>query len=323
MSETINKKRNPLLTVLLLVAIIGSIAFWYFVLYAPIDFEQHEDSGSFTVLSAQNNATNLMIEMNADVGSYNIELLSEPSDADFEANWSYIYLIDTQQATEPAIDISVSNTTVNNVLTISINVIQEDNIDFFQMVELTFDIYVASSFELYNVSGIFGAASVDVDLGGLTFGDINLDTSVGSYDIQLADSILTSNVAFITSTGSIDISLEDVVAESAVDMSIESSVGSIDMDWFQSVNISSDINLLLTTQTGSINYDMNIKRNVAKLDISFETSVGSADFDYDDGEMIAEDNYQTENFASLELPTIFIDASTSVGSLDMNIQSFN
>ncbi|TFH27197.1 MAG: hypothetical protein E4G98_06365 [Promethearchaeota archaeon] len=322
MAETTKPRKSPLATILLIVTIIGATAFWYYALYAPIDFEMAEESDSFALLTANTNATELVIDIDADIGEFSIDLLPEGSNNSVNADWTYTYLIDPQQSPNPAINISVTEVTVGNVLTISIFIDQDEAVDAFHIVNLEFSLAFANNFTLVDIIGDFSAASVIMDLDGGNFGDIYLDSAAGSYDLTFTNCNFLGDLVFQTEVGSIELEWEDNIVSNTTLVDLNTNVGSIAVDWTQRVSLTANVEINLATDTGSIEFDALIKNSSAKFDIVWDTSVGSSDIDYENGESVGEDHYQTLNYESLLIPTIFLDASASVGAVDITIDTY-
>ncbi len=322
LSETTNTRKNPLSTILLLVVIIGATAFWYYALYAPIDFEVAEESGSFSLLSANTTATELVIDIDADIGDFSIDLLPEGSNDSVYAFWNYTYLIDTQQSTEPAVEISVTESTVGNVLTIMIIIDHDGAVDSFQMLNLEFSLAFASNFTQIDILGYFNVANVEIDLEDVTLGNVSLYTDVGSYALTLSNSEILGDLDLYADVGSIELDWEDNIFLTPGIIDFSTSVGSINVDWTQRISLNSSMELWLETDTGSIELDVLVTYDSAKLDILWSMSAGDVDNDYENGQSVGNDHYQTINYDALSIPTFFIEASSSIGSIDINIDTY-
>jgi len=322
LSETTKTRKNPLSTILLLIVIIGSTAFWYYALYAPIDFELGEDSGTFSLLSANTTAQEIVIDFDADIGEFSLNLLPDDSENSISAVWNYTYLIDTQQSTEPAINISVTESTVGNVLTISVFVDQSRIEDSFEMVDLEFNLGISSNFNLVNIEGEFNAVSFNMDLEAMTLGNVSLYSDVGSYNVALENCYFLGDLSLETDVGSIELDWEDSIFLNNGLVDLSTSVGSIAVDWTQRVSLNSSVDIYLQTDTGSIKFDSLVSYDSAKYDNLWDVDTGDADLDYENGESVGNDHYQTIDFDSLLIPAIFLEASTSLGSIDITIDTY-
>ncbi|WP_457556847.1 hypothetical protein [Candidatus Harpocratesius sp.] len=315
-----NQKRNPLFTIFIIVAIIGSTAFWYYSLYSPTYFSGYEGTGYHTIPKSANNITKISIELYADVGEFSFSLLPESSSNAIEIDWDYSYFFKSEyNSSEQPIIINIFNETRNGVLYYTIIVNFEEELNIFQLSNLDCRIKLAPGFSLYNITGNVKVGGINMDFNNIQFGDIVLSSDTSSYECNIVDCNFTSYLSLKTKVGSIMLDLEDIRFLNSTLVNLESSVGSIEVDWAQTEQMISDVDFICVTETGSIEITIENSLYFSKFDIIGKTSTGSTDINLTSGLHIEENHYQTDGFEELSLPITWIYATTSVGSIEINV----
>ncbi|MCF2141738.1 MAG: hypothetical protein K9W44_16925 [Candidatus Lokiarchaeota archaeon] len=318
-----NQKRNPLFTIFIIVAIIGSTAFWYYTLYSPINLTSYEGTGYQKIPKSADNITKISIELYADVGEFSFSLLPESSSNAIEIDWDYSYLFKSEDTSEQPFIINAFNETRNGVLYYTIIVNFEEELNIFKLSNLDCRIKLAPGFSLYNITGNVKVGGINMDFSNMQFGDIVLSSDTSSYDCSIMDCNFTGYLSLKIDVGSIMLDLDNIYFLNSTLIRLESSVGSIEVDWEQTEPMFSDVDLVCVTETGSIDISIESLPKITRYDIIGETSTGSTDIYLTSGKNFEENHYKTIGFDDLSLPVTWIYATTSVGSIEIDVDLYS
>jgi len=321
LSESTKKKKSPLFVIFVILAITGATAFWYYTLYAPVNFEEFNDEVTYRIPQDQSSVNQFNLELNADVGSFNIDLLPDSSSDAISIEWSCHYYMNSEHLSELPINIEMNNFTLNNSLYFELSILHS-NSDLIKMLNLDVFIHLSPNFELYNLTGIVNVGSVFMGLQDVTVGNLNFYSGTGSYQVSLTNTVITAGFFVESDVGSIELDLDNIDYVNNPTISLQSSVGSIEIDLYQNYPVQSNVSFICFTDTGSIEIDMQSSHNISLFDVYGDTSTGSIDIELDEGVRLSDNHYCSTTYFPSNLPTFWISATTSVGSVDVDIEYF-
>ncbi|WP_371803385.1 hypothetical protein [Candidatus Lokiarchaeum ossiferum] len=339
MSEYQKKSSHGISTAITIVVIIFAIGFWYFALYGPLPDDQYNpatSSGKFELIQTDyENITKISLDIQADVGDFDVGLLNNDSENLIGADWALEYRVGDSAVED--LEITFSNTTVNETIIITLVVDYPDE-EIILIDDWDFTIYINPNYELYSIIGDIKAGELDVDLANIEMETFIIESSAGSIDINLNTVNISSGAYFQTDAGEITVSLNEVSIDGdlsvttdagAIDLNIEnikfqnestiildSDAGAIRVNWDQTIALGADIVLDASTDVGEI--DIEIQSNLLKYLVGLETDIGDTQFNHEDWGT-TNGYYQSPGFESSVLDLLQIDAETNVGSVEIDI----
>jgi len=339
--ENNKKSSSGIPTIIKIIGIIGIIVFWYMVFYGPMsagNLTPKTQEGNYDLMVSDHlNISEIALDIQADVGSYDVKLLPLGSQNLLDADWDLNYNIG--EDAEQDIEISISNTTINSTLTILVSVIYPseefiiiDNWNFTLYLNLDYAIYglnanlAAGSLEIetYNIiynefSVSSNAGLIDINLGSVEIqSDFIVSSNAGEISIELIDVIIDGDFSASTNAGMIDIGITDIRFVHSTTMDISSDAGEINLSWGQTVSLGADVIMNVVNDVGEIDIDIIATDLLMKYQVYLDTEVGSEDFNHDEWDVVG-GYYQSPEFASSSADLMQINAENDVGSLDIDI----
>lgn len=321
MSEPVKNKKSPLFTIFILLTITGATAFWYYALYAPKSYEDFNDAAIFGIPQDQANFNSYNLEIDADIGSFYLDLLPDSSSDVLNIEWQGQYLVDSENDAELPLNIAIENYTVNDSIYFVVTVDHHDS-ELIKIINLEVFMHISPDFGSYSFSGDLSVGSIYVNMNEINITDMNFHTQTGSFHASLTETLISGDLSLESEVGSVELDLENVDFQKEPFITLSSSVGSIEIDWYQENSFSSNVSFYCGTETGSIEFNVQIVENLSNFDVFGDTSTGSVDIDIDDSIYVSENHYQSVNSWQNSLPITFIEATTSVGSVDVQVELF-
>lgn len=339
MSEHQKKSSHGISTAITIVVIIFAIGFWYFALYGPLpngEYNPETSSGNYDLIQADHeNITKITLDIQADVGGFDIGLLANDSEKIIDADWVLEYRIGDNSIED--LDITFSNTTINETLIITLVVDYPDE-EIIMIDNWDFTIYINPNYELYSLIGDVKAGELDVDLANIEMEEFTLDSNAGRIEVNLesvkinsdmhiqtnAGEIVTAltgvsidgDLSVTTDAGAVELNIDDIQFQNASIITLDSDAGSIHINWNQNIALGADIILDASTDVGEINID--IQSSLLKYLVGLDTDIGDTQFNHEDWGT-SNGYYQSPGYDSSLLNILQIDAETNVGSVEIDI----
>ncbi|QEE17098.1 hypothetical protein DSAG12_02930 [Promethearchaeum syntrophicum] len=341
MSENNKKSSNGIPTIIKIIGIIGIIVFWYFVFYGPLpagNLTPKNQEGSYDLMVSNHvNISEIALDVQADVGEYDIRLLPQGSQKLLDADWDVNYNI--REDIEEDIEISVSNTTVNDTLSILVYVNYPSN-EIINIDNWNFTVYLNPDYIVYGLNVDLQAGSIEIEANNITFNEFSVNANAGQIDINLdsidieSDFILTSNAgemninlnnvmidgAFSASNnaGAVNLDFADIQLVNNTVMDISSNAGEINLAWTQTISLGADVIINVENDVGEIDIDIVATDLLMKYQVALEADIGDEDFNRYDWDFVT-GYYESPEFASSLAELMQINANANVGSVDINI----
>jgi len=344
MSENQEKKKKSnsgIPTIIKIVGIIGIIVFWYMVFYGPMPGStltpQNQDGNYDIMVSDHVNISEIALDIQADVGSYDIKLLPQGSENLLDADWDISYSI--REDAEQDIEINISNTTINNTLSILVSVIHPSE-GYINIHNWNFTLYLNPDYAVYGLNASVSAGSFEIAANNITYNefsintdagqiDINLDsieiesdffvaTNAGEININLNNAIIDGDVSVSTNAGAIDIVIAEIQFTNNTTIDISSDAGEINLSLAKTLSLGADVIMNINNNVGEIDIDIVATDLLMKYQVDLDTDVGSEDFNHDEWDVIG-GYYQSPGFASSSADLMQINAENDVGSLEIDI----
>ena len=343
--ENRKKSSSGIPTIIKIFGIIGIIVFWYMVFYGPMpgtNLTPQSQEGNYDLLISEHvNISEIALDIQAEVGSYDIKLLPQGSQNLLDADWDIDYNI--EEDAEQDIEISISNTTINNKLSILVSVVHPSG-EFIIIDNWNFTLYLNPDYALYGLNADLAAGSLELDANNITYNEFSISTNAGQIDINLDSIEIESDLLVATNAGQIDVNLNNVSIDGDMSIStnagalyiviadiqlvnstimdISSDAGEIDLSWTQTVSLGADVIMYVDNNVGEIDIDIVATDLLMKYQVALDTDVGSEDFNHDEWDFVS-GYYQSTGFSSSSADLMQINANTDVGALylDINIQA--
>ena len=341
MSENNKKSNNGIPTVIKIIGIIGIIVFWYFVFYGPLplgNLTPQNQEGSFDLMVSDHvNISEIALDLQADVGSYDIKLLPQGSPNLLDADWNVNYNI--RDNSEQDIEISISNTTINSTLSILVYVNYPSN-ENINIGDWNFTLYLNPDYAVYGLNVDLEAGSTEIEANNITYNEFLVNANAGEIDITLESTVIESDFIISSNAGEMNINLNNVTIDGdfstsnnagAINlvitdiqltintiMDMSSNAGEINLSWTQSISLGADVILNVDNNVGEIDIDIVATDLLMKYQVDLDTNLGSEDFNHYDWDVVI-DYYQSPGFASSMAEIMQINAFTDVGSVDIDI----
>ena len=339
--ENIKKSCSGIPTIIKILGIIGIIVFWYFVFYGPMpsgNLTPRTQEGNYDMMVSDHlNISEIALDIQADVGRYDIKLLPQGSQNLLDADWDLNYKIG--EDAEHDIEISISNTTINDTLSILVSVIHPSG-EFIIIDNFNFTLYLNPDYALYGLTADLAAGSLDIEANNITYNEFSVSTNAGELNINLDSSEIQSDLFVETNAGEIDISLNNVTIDgdfltstnagaTYIDiinmkitnntiMDIDSDAGEIDLLWEQTVSLGADLIMNIDNNVGEIDIDIVATDILMKYQVALDTDVGSEDFNHDEWEFDSV-YYQSPGYSNSSADLMQINADADVGALYVDI----
>ena len=339
--ENRKKSSSGIPTIIKILGIIGIIVFWYFVFYGPMpsgNLTPRTQEGNYSMMVSDHlNISEIALDIQADVGRYDIKLLPQGSQNLLDADWDLNYKIG--EDAEHDIEISISNTTINNTLSILVSVLHPSG-EFIIIDNFNFTLYLNPDYALYGLNAELAAGSLEIDANNITYNEFSVSTNAGEININLDSIDIQSDLYVDNNAGEIDISLNNVTidgdfstdnnagatyiditdmkfANNAI-MDINSDAGEIDLSWEQTVSLGADLIMNVDNNVGETDIDIVATDLLMKYQVALDTDVGSEDFNHDEWEFDS-GYYQSNEFSDSLADLMQINANADVGALDIDI----
>ncbi len=337
-----NKKKSSsgIPTIIKILGIIGIFVFWYMVFYGPMlgNLAPRTQLGNYDIkVSEHVNISEIALDVQADVGSYDIKLLPTGSEKLLDADWDVNYYI--RENSEQDIEISISNTTTNNTLSIFVFVNYPSN-EMINIGDWNFTLYLNPDYAVYGLNAYVAAGSLEIEANNITYNEFSVITNAGEIDINLDSSEIQSDFIVESNAGEIDINLNNVIIDGdfstlnnagainlvitdikfthATTIDISSDAGKIILSWEQTFLLGEDVIINVDNNVGEIDIDLLVTDLLLKYQVGLDADVGSTDFNHEEWDVVG-GYYQSSGFASSSADLMQINANTDVGSLNINI----
>jgi hypothetical protein len=340
--ENLKKSSSGIPTIIKILGIIGIIVFWYFVFYGPMPsgpLTPRTQEGNYDLMVSDHlNISEIALDIQADVGTYDIKLLPQGSQNLLDADWDLNYRIG--EDAENDIEISISNTTINNTLSILVSVIHPSE-EFIIIDNFNFTLYLNPDYALYGLTADLAAGSLDIETNNIIYNeflvsanagkiDINLDSTeiqsdlsvennAGEIDINLNNVSIDGDMLISTNVGAIYIVIADIQLTNSTIIDVNSDVGEIELLWEQTVSLGADVIMNVDNNVGEIDIDIVATDLLMKYQVTLDTDIGSENFNHYEWDVVS-GYYQSPGFSSSSADLMKITANNDVGSLDINIE---
>ena len=171
------------------------------------------------------------------------------------------------------IEVTFSNETVNNVLTVTSKV-TDVNHGFFSRLRVTCTIYINPSLNLnLNITSETGQITLTADAPA-TLQSLNLEATTGVVQANLQNSVtIAGDLSLKTQTGSVFFRMNQANVQGNATVNLQSTTGSVNMDITQKEKFSGNVQVNATTTTGQINLGLLIDGDVGAK-IQSQTNLG-------------------------------------------------
>jgi phosphotransferase system IIA component len=256
------------LTVGIIIAAILATGFWSFVMYSQID----HFTGNY-IAQIQVNPGIDTINVNDQVSLFdsNIQFIDGNGGQIIQIEWAYDYM-SISNHTQP-LSIIITNSTNNNVLNINLkldnpNFQLQQNIANGNVILNTNLTILMNKHYIINYLANKNVGSINITGSDLNFTGLNLQTTTGSIDLNLHDSLIQSSISMITTTGDNSLTLNNVNVEGNITANTSTGTNHISLD---NTNITG--NLYSTTNTGDI--DVQLTNIMLNNNLNLVTATGS------------------------------------------------
>jgi hypothetical protein len=209
------------------------------------------------------------------------------------------------------IQVTFTNDTVNNELTLTANITQSSA---FSRFNVNCNIYINPALTLnLNVTSQAGQVALTADKSA-TFESINLQSSAGTVEANLENMTLAGNMTFRTQAGTVDLRMNEINVEGNNTVTLQTNAGSVNMDITQTKTLQGNLQVNASTNLGSVNVGLIVDGDVGAKLVS-QTNLGSLHtyVQHFSGNQspIESDNYPAAS-------NIEIDSRTNLGSININ-----
>jgi hypothetical protein len=169
---------------------------------------------------------------------------------------------------------------------------------------------------MVNVSGDTGSSEL-VAGNGIVLRGGHLSEAAGSTKATLANCTLNGNLILEATTGSCKLEWTEVKVGPGVQVSADSTTGSVELDVLQTKALGDNVSFSAGANTGGIELDLNIEGGISSRVIS-NTDVGGITVKSSTGFTGSDDNLTSINYPSDEVMNFAIDAN--VGGVELSLE---
>lgn len=299
--------KEPLvIAVLALIAVLVTAAIVVAVVFAPLfpvnfnQTNQDNHSGVNTLnLNVQANTAQINV-ITQNVADQNILLVT-----------SAVGSRNLLESSNRPVEVTFTNETANNVLTITSNITETNG--FSRNLHVKCTIYVNPTLNLnLNITTQAGKITLASEKSAI-FQSINLQANAGDVEATLQNASIAGTLSLNTQAGTIYLGMSQASIQGNQTVDLHSNAGSVNMDVTQTATLQGDLQINATTVIGSVNAGLAIDGDVGAKIIS-QTSLGSIHLDLQhfsgNQSPIQSDNYPAGS-------NIEINNRTTLGSINI------
>jgi hypothetical protein len=303
-------RKDPLMvTAIILIAIVVTAVIVSAIIFAPLQSVNFNQTNQVN----QPNINTLNLNFQADTAEIYV-IAQNLTGRTILIGTSATGSIGVFGSTNP-IQVTFSNETAGNTLTVTSKVTDVDQGLFSRNVRVTCTIYINPSVRLnLNITTETGQISLTA-AEPATFESLNLKSTTGMVQANMENgTVIAGDISLKTTTGAVSFRMNQANVQGNDTFNLQTTTGTVDTDITENKALSGNVQVNAATTTGAVNLAMNIDNGVGAR-IESQTQIGQITTNLNnfsgDKSPIESNNYPAES-------NFLITLKTSVGEININ-----